>query len=223
MQHALSSRRLFPHSREGAFFRCGKGGLRKVQLHAISSGNQSIEKWHEVTLQTHHYVDFVHIREKKWSRKDIEAGIRLLLQSNVPKMKIIVNNQPELVEKYNLGGIHYPEHSPIRKLTGKVLHGASVHSVTSAVEKEKQGADYLFFGHVFASSSKQGVAARGLMKLQEVTAAVNIPVIAIGGMTKDNLRKTALHGAKGAAVLSGIYYAENPGAEAAALRKEGQN
>jgi thiazole tautomerase (transcriptional regulator TenI) len=68
----------------------------------------------------------------------------------------------------------------------------------------------LIYGHVFESSSKPGQRPRGLFALQEITAYVSIPVIAIGGITPSNVKDVLSSGASGVAVLSGVFGAIDP-------------
>ncbi|MNN94565.1 Regulatory protein TenI [compost metagenome] len=79
-----------------------------------------------------------------------------------------------------------------------------------ARESATAGADYLFFGHVYDSESKRGLKPRGLRQLHEVTAAVPIPVIAIGGIGLDQIDEVLDYGAQGIAVISSILHAVNP-------------
>lgn len=97
--------------------------------------------------------------------------------------------------------------------------GFSVHSPEAAVEKDEKGADYLFFGHVFASGSKPGQKPRGLDQLRQVKAAVGIPVIAIGGVTAGQIPLLAKTGCDGVAVISAIADVEDPGKAARNLKE----
>ncbi|MFZ4452959.1 thiamine phosphate synthase [Salibacterium aidingense] len=180
-------------------------------LHAISTGNQSFEQWLEVTKQIHQEADFVHIREKTWSARQLERAVEELLAAAVPPSKIIVNKRPELVRSWNLAGVHFPESNTlVFSNEAPFIKGSSVHSKTMAVQKENEGADYLFFGHIFDTPSKPGLPGRGLKQLQEITDAVSIPVLAIGGITPERVRLCLDYGAAGAAVMSGIYDAPDP-------------
>ncbi|SDI19781.1 thiamine phosphate synthase [Alteribacillus bidgolensis] len=192
----------------------------KPFLHVISTGNQSLERWLDITANVHSYVDFIHIREKLWDEKKMDAAILGLLNAEVPPHKIILNNRPELIASYGLGGVHFPENVPIHKtVEDKWLTGCSIHSKESAVKKEMDGADYLFFGHVFETNSKQNTLPRGLKSLQQVVSSVKCPVIAIGGITSERVKDCVSHGAKGIAVMSGIYGAAQPIEKAKAYQK----
>jgi thiamine-phosphate pyrophosphorylase len=108
-------------------------------------------------------------------------------------------------------GVHAAETSvPIATLVAAArsstrtdfLVGASCHSRERAVEAANKGADYLFFGPVFATPSKENFGApQGLEKLADVCAAVSIPVIAIGGVSVENARACRQAGAAGVAAI----------------------
>jgi thiamine-phosphate diphosphorylase len=91
-----------------------------------------------------------------------------------------------------------------------VLIGRSVHDLAGAVAAAKAGVDYLIVGTVFATASKPGREPAGLSLLREVTAAVDVPVIAIGGINVGNARRVIAAGAWGVAVMSGILAAPKP-------------
>ncbi|HAP31693.1 MAG TPA: thiamine phosphate synthase [Firmicutes bacterium] len=80
--------------------------------------------------------------------------------------------------------------------------GASVHSVREAKVAEALGVSYMIAGHIFPTDSKKGVPPRGLSFLKEVSAAVAVPVFAIGGITKDKVKDVLRAGASGICVMS---------------------
>ena len=91
--------------------------------------------------------------------------------------------------------------------------GASVHSIDEAVVAAGQGADWIFFGPVYDTPSKRAYGApQGLATLERVAAAVDVPVIAIGGITPDRVPEVRRAGASGVAVISAILAADDPAA-----------
>ncbi|SFL49647.1 thiamine phosphate synthase [Salibacterium qingdaonense] len=180
-------------------------------LHVISTGRQSFWDWLDITVRIHEEADYIHIREKTWNADRIQEAVHHLEERKVPRSKIIINNHPELAAHMDLAGVHLPETSPFPQVPSfSARKGCSVHSREAAVRKEQEGADYLFFGHIFETDSKAGKPARGLHDLRELTAAVSIPVTAIGGITPDNAARCLEQGASGVAVMSGIYEALDP-------------
>ena len=91
--------------------------------------------------------------------------------------------------------------------------GASVHSQEEAQRAERAGAAWLFFGPVYDTPSKRRYGApQGLAALAEVTRRVEIPVIAIGGITPERVAEVRGAGAAGVAAISAILAAESPAA-----------
>ena len=92
--------------------------------------------------------------------------------------------------------------------TDKIL-GVSVQTVEQALKAEEAGADYLGVGAVFPTGSKTDAAEVSTQTLKEICAAVNIPVVAIGGITKENIKLLKNSGISGVAVISAIFAAED--------------
>jgi len=104
-------------------------------------------------------------------------------------------------------GLHLPETAPFVKAP---FVGRSVHSVEAAIRAENEGCDYILAGSVFPTTSHPGGAVGGLELLRDIAAAVKIPIIAIGGITATNARKCIDAGARGVAVISAIFDADDP-------------
>ncbi|MCD8055028.1 MAG: thiamine phosphate synthase [Lachnospiraceae bacterium] len=88
--------------------------------------------------------------------------------------------------------------------------GVSVHSAEEARAAASSGASYLTAGHVFATDCKRGLPPRGLPSLEEVCAAVDIPVYAIGGITPENAGACLAAGAEGVCLMSSLMEAVEP-------------
>lgn len=94
---------------------------------------------------------------------------------------------------------------------GRLRIGASVHSLEDARTAEAEGADWIVFGPIFDTASKRRYGApQGLVKLEQVTAAVRIPVVAIGGITPERVAEARAAGAHGVAAISAVLAAESP-------------
>src|SRR5699024_7771434 len=78
-----------------------------------------------------------------------------------------------------------------------------------AQRRAGEQAQYVMYGHIFHTTCKKDLGPRGLRKLSELVHAVAIPVIAVGGITPDNIRAVMETGAAGAAVMSNIFSVEN--------------
>jgi thiamine-phosphate pyrophosphorylase len=119
----------------------------------------------------------------------------------------------------HLAGQSLPVEAAVQLAAGRVLVGRSVHALDEAVAVARAGADYVTFGHVFPTSSHPGLPPRGLDQLREIVDAVDIPVLAIGGITVENLDAVLATGCAGVAVISAILSNPDPRDAAARLRR----
>ncbi|SEL26226.1 thiamine phosphate synthase [Paenibacillus sp. OK003] len=171
------------------------------------------------------WVDYIHIREKKLTLEQQMYWAQSLKTQGVASNRIIMNGSDQLDQHASIGGVHWGQ-AVIRSYDKDELRrvdrlrvGVSVHSLEEAKFAEERGADYLFYGHVYASKSKPNCEPRGLRALAEVCAKVSIPVIAIGGIETENIAAIRTAGASGAAVISTIWTTDKPELAAAALRQ----
>ena len=144
--------------------------------------------------------------------------------------RILVNDRLDVALAAQAGGVHLGEKSlppaEARRLA-KALHrekdfliGVSCHSLEAAKAAERGGADYLFFGPVFATPSKAIYGApQGPQRLAEVCRAVALPVLAIGGITLENAANCLSVGASGIAAIRLFQDASDMAAVVRTLRK----
>ena len=122
---------------------------------------------------------------------------------------LIINDDVDLVLAVNADGVHLGlEDLPLsaaRTLLGPGrIIGASVHTVEQARFAEQEGADYLGVGPIFPSPTKQARPPLGCKILREIKNETHIPLIAIGGITVDNVWQALDGGADGAACISAV-------------------
>ena len=154
---------------------------------------------------------FVQLREKKLDREDFLAEAleiqKLCKKYGVP---FVINDEVSIAKDIDADGVHVGqsdmEAMDVRKVLGpdKIL-GVSAQTVEQAIIAEKHGADYLGVGAVFATGSKDDADDVSHETLNAICEAVSIPVIAIGGITKDNVSELAGSGICGVAVISAIF------------------
>src|SRR5699024_2669943 len=101
------------------------------------------------------------------------------------------NDRVDVAQVTNVYGVQLPYHglniSDVRTHFPKLRVSSSAHSAEEAKQQEQEGAHNVLFGHVFATPSKQGVPPKGLEALARTVESVNIPVIAIGGVTPEKI------------------------------------
>ncbi|MBR4719104.1 MAG: thiamine phosphate synthase [Lachnospiraceae bacterium] len=154
---------------------------------------------------------FIQLREKNLDEESFLKEARELKQLcreyNVP---FVINDNVDIAIKTDADGVHVGqsdmEAGDVRALLGpdKIV-GVSAGTVEEAVLAEKKGADYLGVGAVFPTGSKDDAAYVSYDTLKAICEAVSIPVIAIGGITKENVVELTGSGICGIAVISAVY------------------
>ncbi len=184
------------------------------EIHVISNSRLTLERFATIGKNIEPYITAIHIREKHLPAKELVYWVNRLLTLGVPREKIIVNDRVDVAAVTQSYGVQLGYQSidvPLVKSTFQHLRvGKSVHSVMEAEQAMDDGADYLLFGHIFSTQSKRNLAPRGIARLQEIVEAVDIPVIAIGGIKPQHVEAVLKTGAKGIAIMSGIWDSERP-------------
>lgn len=160
---------------------------------------------------------FLQIREKDLDEETFEEEAKALKELcekyHVP---FVVNDNVDIALDIDADGVHVGQSDikgrDIRSILGpdKIL-GISAGTVEEAVAAEKAGADYIGVGAVFGTSTKKDARNLSVEKLREISKAVTIPVVAIGGINKSNLMELSGSAVHGVAVVSAIFAAENVG------------
>jgi thiamine-phosphate pyrophosphorylase len=159
----------------------------------------------------------VQVREKDLSAADLAALCRRLREPTRERgALLIVNDRADVALAVGADAVQRTHASlgvaEIRAVVEKRLSiCASVHSREDALSAEAEGADWIVFGPVYDTASKRPYGPpQGLTKLEAVTRALRIPVIAIGGITPERVREVRSAGAHGVAAISAILAAESP-------------
>jgi thiamine-phosphate pyrophosphorylase len=149
-------------------------------------------------------------RDKSGNRRAIyETCLRLAVLLKRSNALFIVNDHPDIAMAVDADGVHLgQEDLPVelaRKLMGggRII-GVSTHSVEQAGAAQSAGADYVGFGPVFTTGTKDAGPCQGIEGLRQVRKAVTLPVIAIGGINGGNLDEVLRAGVDGVAVISAI-------------------
>ena len=185
-----------------------------MKLLAITDDSHSLNDLASKIIQIKDVVDYIHIREKSKTPKQILFLLQLLEEEGVKKEKIVVNDRLDVALLKKIPNIHLPSYGlPIKAVKSQFPHmrvGRSVHSLEEAKQAEKEGSDYVLYGHCFETNSKKGLAPNGIEPLVEMKKELHIPVFAIGGITPDRVQILQEVKADGIAVMSGIFSANDP-------------
>jgi thiamine-phosphate pyrophosphorylase len=152
----------------------------------------------------------IQYREKDKSRRDIYREA-LMLRALTDKFgaSFIVNDYTDIAIAVNADGVHLGQSDLPLKEARKILEkgkiiGISTHSIEQAIEAEQGGADYIGFGPIFYTATKDAGKPKGIAALREIKKIIKIPVVAIGGIKAENLESVIDAGADAVAVSSGI-------------------
>ena len=188
-----------------------------LRLYAVTDrswlGNGTLSDAVEAALRGG--ATMVQLREKSLTQADFlqEAKTLAALCARF-QIPFLINDNLEIALACNADGVHVgqddmaPQKARALLGPGKIL-GVSAHTVDQALAAEKTGADYLGVGAVFSTSTKQDAASVPLETVREICQAVSIPVVAIGGISADNILSLQNSGVVGAAVVSALFAAED--------------
>lgn len=154
-------------------------------------------------------IRWIQYREKGKTKKEIYfEALRLRGIARHFDACFIVNDYADIALAVDADGVHLGQGDlPIkeaRKIMGRRIIGISTHNLEEAVEAEKDGADYIGFGSIFNTSTKQDALVQGLQSLAYINKHIKIPVIAIGGININNALSVLNTGCYGVAVSSGL-------------------
>ncbi|HUA32118.1 MAG TPA: thiamine phosphate synthase [Candidatus Binataceae bacterium] len=150
------------------------------------------------------------LRMKNASARDILAAARVIAELNRRRgATFIVNDRVDLAILSGADGVHLgqddlPIEAARKLIESKMIIGISTHSVEQARAAEASGADYIGFGPMYPGGLKENASGKGLAMLQEVRAAVRIPIVAIGGITEARVPEVLTAGANAAAIITDV-------------------
>ncbi len=176
-----------------------KGGSLESILHGLLEGG----------------ISLIQLRAKDLSSKDFfELATRMRRMTRASGCRLIVNDRVDIAAATDADGVHLgQEDLPLaaaRKIMGNKMVGISTHDLEQAREAERGGADYIGFGPMFGTTTKTtGYTARGPNMLGQIHREIRIPIVAIGGITEDNVSQVWEAGADSAAMISELMSAEN--------------
>lgn len=186
---------------------------KTLLLYAITDrswlGGQTLYEQVEQALQGG--ATFLQLREK---HLDDDAFLQLAHEIKVLtdrfRIPFVINDNVDVAIACNADGVHVGQtdmySQNVRQKIGpdKIL-GVSTQTVEQAMEAEKNGADYLGVGAMFATDTKEGATLVTVERLKEICRAVSIPVVAIGGINASNVLRLKGSGIAGISVISAIF------------------
>ena len=155
-------------------------------------------------------VDLIQLRGKKNSLDElVDLTGKLHLITSAAGIPLIVNDHAEVAAQVPVEGVHVGQDDDsighTRKKAGRhVLVGKSTHSLEQAIAAEREGADYIGFGPIFATPTKPDYQPIGLTGIKRVHHEVSVPIFCIGGIKIENLKEIIAAGAKRVAIVSGL-------------------
>ena len=190
---------------------------RDMLLYAVTDrswlGKQALYSQVEQALKGG--ATFIQLREKNLNEAVFfSEALELKQLCKKYHVPFVINDNVELAKKVNADGVHVGQSDmgakEVRKLLGadKII-GVSAGTVEEALLAQTEGADYLGVGAVFHTGTKSDADAVSHDTLKAICAAVTIPVVAIGGITKENVEELKESGIAGIAVVSAIFACEN--------------
>lgn len=194
--------------------KCGKNCDKKdLLLYAVTDrswlDNETLYSQVEKALKGG--ATFIQLREKNLAQEDfLEEAKELKELCRRYQVPFVINDNVEIALAVDADGVHVGqsdmEAGRVRELLGpdKII-GVSVQTVEQGLIAQKHGADYLGVGAVFSTSSKDDADDVSHETVKAICEAVDIPVIAIGGISRDNVVQLAGKGLCGIAVISAIF------------------
>lgn len=197
-----------------------------MQLYAVTdrmwTGKQTLMEQVEDALKGG--ATCVQLREKELDEESfLQEAVEMKALCEKYGVPFIVNDNVDIAIKCKADGIHVGqkdmEAGNVRALVGEgMIIGVSTQNVEQAIAAEKAGADYLGVGAMFSTTTKLDAREVTHEMAKKITDAVDIPVVAIGGINKKNMLELKGTGVDGVALVSAIFGAENIEAECKELK-----
>ena len=196
--------------------------LYLVTDRGLARGRSTLEI---ITAAVQGGATMVQLREKDCSTREfIERALAIKDILKSQRVPLIINDRVDVAQAVKADGVHLGQTDmPLETAKGilgdTMIIGISAESLQDAVEADNGGADYLGVSPIYATPTKTDTAPPlGLKGLQEIRKAVRLPLVGIGGLSKDNAAEVIRNGADGVAVVSAIVAADDPAAAAGELK-----
>nr|WP_300307972.1 thiamine phosphate synthase [uncultured Anaerostipes sp.] len=160
-------------------------------------------------------ITFLQLREKHLSEEEfLREAVEIKRLTDQYQIPFVINDNIEIAQKAGADGVHVGQDDmpveEVRKILGEdKIIGVSAHNVEEAVRAEQGGANYLGVGAVHTTATKENTSAVSMEEMKKICQTVSIPVVAIGGIKKNNMNVLSGTGVDGIAVVSAIFAAKN--------------
>lgn len=178
-----------------------------MKIIGVTQRNLCVDFYKRIKEISKYNLEYLILREKDLSDEELEVmtnKIKSILAGS--KIKLIINSNMNVAISTKPYGLHLSFKDFCRgdshRFSG--IKGVSVHSLKEALIAEKNGANYLIYGHIYKTDCKIGLAPRGVMELKEICRDIKIPVYAIGGINENNFQPILEAGATGIAIMSSL-------------------
>jgi len=157
----------------------------------------------------------IQYREKEKSTKELVEEAFLIKEACLGKAIFLVNDRLDVALAVDADGVHIGQEDMPFELARKILGnekiiGLTVHDVKEAVSAEKKGADYIGLSPIFSTNTKKDAGnVCGVDMIEKVKNEVNVPIVAIGGINKENISDVIKAGAHSAVAISAVVCAED--------------
>jgi thiamine-phosphate pyrophosphorylase len=160
-------------------------------------------------------IDLIQIRGKNKSIGElVDLAAELHELASTSSTPVIVNDHAEVAARVPIEGVHVGQDDDSieiarQKAARDILIGKSTHSLEQARAAQREGADYIGFGPIFATPTKPEYAPAGLENIRRLHTELDLPIFCIGGINIDNLQSVIDAGAKRVVMVSALIKAHN--------------
>jgi hydroxymethylpyrimidine kinase / phosphomethylpyrimidine kinase / thiamine-phosphate diphosphorylase len=201
---------------------------KDMLLYAVTDrtwiGNNSLEVQVEEAIKGG--ATFIQLREKELTFDEfVEVAKQVKAVTSKYKVPFVINDNLDVALAVNADGVHIGQEDGVikffrEKLGVEKIIGVSVHNPWEAIKAQEEGADYIGVGAVFHTSTKVDANTLNFKTVNSICQKVQIPVVAIGGISKYNIDRLSGSGVDGVAVVSGIFAQADIRKAASELKKK---
>ncbi|MCQ2961557.1 MAG: thiamine phosphate synthase [archaeon] len=188
-----------------------------LSLYLVTDKSEDIEKFLKTIEESiKGGVSIVQIREKTAETLDFyNLALKVKKITTKYNVPLIINDRIDVALAIDADGVHVGQNDipcdVTRKLIGKdKILGVSASTISEAKKAQEDGADYIGTGAVFPTATKDDAPSITKQDLKKIVDAIDIPVVAIGGINHENASELIETGISGLSVVSAIMNAENP-------------